>query len=113
MGEFILELMRNETAKWIYEIVFMGVAILPIIGLAIWYQMRINKTAEGRRLSREYDDGSQSLIGAISTLKNINQGGYGPEVGKIYKVMWRGLRYWFLAIVVVGGVPLLASAILG
>ena len=119
MAARILDFMHNETVISGYGFFMMGVVIVPMIGLAIWYHLRINNTEGGRRLMGEHNEQqarmqgqAQDLVGAFRMIKGINRGAYGEEVQKIYKIMWRVLAYWLLAIAIVGGIPLLLNFLL-
>ena len=120
MNEFVMWLLTDDTVRSVYIAILMGVMILPMIGLSIWFHSNIKSTGGGKKLMRQHTASHglhrtnvSSMVSAARMFKGVRDGTYGTNVTQMYRVVWRVMGYWLLACMIIGGLPFALSAIFG
>ena len=127
MQELAQWLMTSETVQLIYISVLLGVMVVPMIFLSIWYHSNIKKTEGGRRLMERQNSaemrprlgGGASIFGAHrqardagTNMKNagnlhssIMSGQYGDEAKTMQIQVYKFCAVWLGALALIGTVP--------
>ena len=127
MQDFAQWLVTSETVREAYGVIFVvGLIVLPLVGLSIWYHTNIGRTEGGRALMkdqnsakyrpdpiRKYTNPVGLFRGAGELHKGIMSGAYGDQAKQMQMTVYKFCAIWLVVVALDLALPFVLAWVAG